>query len=71
MNVDYTYCANEDTCLHRRGCKRWVGNYTNEEVKELVNSHRDKYLDAGYCLDDIPYKYDSLDRFRNSDGSSL
>ena len=74
MNLDYTYCLNEDTCIHRRGCKRWVGNYPSEEVKELANSYSDKYLDDEYCMkrheiDDSLMPFNMLDRFRNSDGS--
>ena len=72
MNKDYTYCFNEDTCIHRRGCKRWLGNYSEDEVEELYSGNRLKSdLDSTCCLDDIPYPYDSLDRFRLSDGSPL
>ena len=72
MNVDYSYCLNKDTCEHRKGCSRWIGNYNDESVKELYTKNRfvDE-IDDAYCLDDIPHKYDSLDRFRNSDGSEM
>ena len=69
MNIDYTYCKIDNSCIHRRGCKRWIGNYEDEAVKELNDSGRASYLDCGYCMDSVPYKFDSLDRFRNSDGS--
>ena len=66
MNTDYTYCMNDDTCIHRRGCKRWVGNYTDSECKELCNAKYDLYIYDRIC---IKNKYNMLDRFRNSDGS--
>ena len=72
MNVDYTYCLNKDTCIHRRGCKRWLGNYTDEAVKELYTENR--FVDEinfKDCINSKPYPYDSLDRFRLSDGSPL
>lgn len=74
MKTDYSYCLNQDTCIHRRGCKRWVGNYPEEEVIELSNTGRDEYIDDKDCLPN--YKdvnceksFDLLDRFRDSDGS--
>jgi hypothetical protein len=77
MKTDYTYCANEDTCLHRRACLRWLGNYSDEEVKELYteNSFVDEvddtkcvpnYKDIN-CTNDFHF----LDRFRLSDGSEF
>jgi hypothetical protein len=71
MKTDYTYCANKGTCLHRRACLRWLGNYSDEEVKELMNNHRAEFLDDGYCMDSVPYPFDALDRFRLSDGSEF
>ena len=70
MNVDYAYC-NSIPCIHRRGCKRWVGNYKDEAVEELVNSGRDTYVDDKKCITSKPLPYDMLDRFRLSDGSPL
>jgi len=74
MNFDYTYCLNEDTCIHRRGCKRWIGNYSNDEAKELSNSKRDSYIDDKECLPDYndidnDNGFKLLDRFRLSDGN--
>lgn len=77
MTTDYAYCLNQDTCIHRRGCKRWVGNYEEEAVKELSNSGRDEYVDDINCMredienDNVKYPFDMLDRFRGSDGSEL
>lgn len=77
MKTDYTYCLNEDTCIHRFGCKRWIGNYTEKEVIELTNTRRDEYLDDEECMredyeyDNVKHPFDMLDRFRNSDGSEL
>ena len=77
MKTDYTYCANQDTCIHRRGCKRWVGNYPSEVVKEFYTQNRfvDEVDDAkcvpNYkdinCINDFHF----LDRFRLSDGSEF
>ena len=71
MKTDYSYCLNKDTCVHRLGCKRWIGNYEDEAVKELKESGRDEYVDDAYCLDDTPYRFDCLDRFRLSDGREM
>ena len=72
MNKDYTYCSTGTECIHRGGCKRWLGNYADDEIKELyADNNLVSHLDSAYCLDDIPYPYDSLDRFRLSDGSPL
>jgi len=77
MKTDYAYCLNEGTCIHRRGCLRWVGNYTNEEVKELVCTGRDQYVNdedcrPDYSKTDFPDKnYDLLDRFRLSNGEDF
>ncbi|MCK5537590.1 MAG: hypothetical protein KAI79_12240 [Bacteroidales bacterium] len=50
MITDYAYCLNKDTCLHRQGCKRWIGNYTNDEAKELCNTGRDEYVNDAECI---------------------
>jgi len=72
MKNDYSYCINEDTCIHRRGCRRWLGNYEDEAVKEQYTENRfvDE-VDSAYCMDSVPYPFDCLDRFRLSDGSPL
>lgn len=74
MKTDYSYCLNKDTCIHRRGCKRWVGNYSDEEVKELYTESRFvSEIDDKKCipnLSDIECEndYEFLDRFRLSSG---
>ena len=75
MNKDYIYCADEDICIHRRGCKRWVGNYPNEEVKDFYTKNRfvDE-IDITKCIPnykdkDCENNFQHLDRFRLSDGS--
>lgn len=77
MNKDYSYCANEDTCIHRRGCKRWLGNYESEEVKELYTITRfvDE-VDESKCIpnyEDVHCENDFhfLDRFRLSTGEEM
>lgn len=75
MNIDYAYCLNENTCIHRRGCRRWVGNYSDEEVKEFYTENRFvTEIDTTKCIPDYKDKecenmFDFLDRFRLSDGS--
>ena len=32
MNKDITFC-NNNTCIHRRGCKRWTGNYRELPIR--------------------------------------
>lgn len=78
MKADYTYCLSEE-CIHRRGCKRWIGNYSEDEVKEMYTLNRFiKEIDYDDCIRDeeledkygnpIPTAYNHLDRFRYSDG---
>jgi hypothetical protein len=78
MKLDYSYCLNQNlqTCIHRRACKRFVGNYTDEEVAELFNSKRDSYINDEDCKPnyqdkDCENSFAFLDRFRFSDGSEF
>ncbi len=74
MNLDYSYCLNDDTCIHRRGCKRWIGNYTDNQIKELYESSRFiAEIDDTKCIPnlsdvDCENDYGLLDRFRSSVG---
>lgn len=77
MKTNYTYCINKDTCIHRRGCKRWVGNNTDEEVKELYTENKfvDE-VDDEDCMNshnvyDNVMPFFMLDRFRYSDGTDF
>lgn len=78
MKTDYTYCNNVGTCIHRRGCKRWVGNYPENEVRKLYTEHgflpevddEDCMLED-YEYDNVKHAYDMLDRFRYSDGTEF
>jgi len=71
MPVDYPYCKS-DSCIHRRGCRRWIHNYTIcvyienwvDEV-ECRNENGEEEND-GYAPGFI-----HLDRFRYSDGSAM
>ena len=57
--IDRAYCDTKD-CIHRRGCLRWIGNYTEEErAKARV------WMDDSYCMDE---GFILLNRFRHSDG---
>lgn len=76
MNKDYTYCIS-DNCIHRRGCKRNLINYTEQEVKELYTENR-FILEVDYnkCIPNLKdinceNNYGLLDRFRYSDGTPL
>ena len=67
---DYAYCQ-AASCIHRRGCKRWAGNYKVFKVND-----RTTFVDPKDCepnLNDVncENKYDLLDRFRYSDGSEM
>ena len=72
MNKDYTYCLSTD-CLHRRGCKRSVGNYTDAEVHKLYTDNRFvSEIDHTKCIPNLQdinctNNYGMLDRFRMSD----
>jgi len=76
MKTDYTYCTSTD-CIHRRGCKRALWNYSDDEVKELYTKSR--FVDEIDYSDCIPNYSDVnctndfhfLDRYRLSDGSEL
>ena len=73
MKTDYTYCLNQDTCIHRRGCMRWVGNYNEDEVIEESNTNIIGYIDESKCIPnlkdvDCENDYGMLDRFRLSTG---
>lgn len=67
MNLDYIYCLNQDTCIHRRGCKRWLSNYTDEEAI-FVSDNASDYVDDKSCMKEL---YVDLDRFRLSSGENL
>jgi hypothetical protein len=67
MHVDYAYCETE-SCIHRRGYRRWVGNY-------VYVVHSEKLIDEVECrnedAEDDSFPFIHLDRFRYSDGSSI
>lgn len=78
MKTDYMYCLNQDeSCIHRRGCKRWIGNYTDEEMRELYTKDRFvSEVDESKCIPnykdkDCQNNFEFLDRFRLSDGSNF
>ena len=63
MNIDYAYCSTKE-CIHRRGCKRWTGNYKEDDCKEFT-----RWINPTECINSKPYPFAILDRYRNSDGS--
>ncbi len=69
MKTDYAYCLNEYTCIHRRGCRRWIGNYTEQQNKALVATGREQYINDEDCIpsdEACENNYGLLDRFRLS-----
>ena len=80
MNRDYAYCNDYQSCIHRYGCKRWIGNYKTEEIEEWRKG-KTMMIDKIDCknenehiidgIDDsgepygLPFRF--LDRFRSSD----
>ena len=76
MNKDYLHCMNQDTCIHRRGCKRWIGNYTDDEAIEEADNNIIGYVDDEACINshlfyDGAMPYLMLDRFRLSNGEPM
>ncbi len=76
MKTDYAYCLNEYTCIHRHGCRRYLGNYPATEVKALVATGRDQYINDEDCIPnlsdvDCENDYGLLDRFRFSTGEEM
>lgn len=72
INKDYTYCLNSGYCIHRKGCKRWIGNYSDKESIEIKKNIM--FINDESCISEdknSKMPYDMLDRFRNSDGSEL
>lgn len=69
---DYSYCTVLNSCIHRRGCKRWIGNCSDAEVKELYTENRSvNEINFKECIDSEPMKFEFLDRFRLSNGSAI
>jgi len=71
MNLDYSYCLNEHTCIHRRSCRKWLGNYDEGELILLFSSNRDKYISDKECINSEPLPFEMLERFRLSDRSEI
>lgn len=67
MNNDYTACENKKTCIHRRGCRRWLGNYEDDYANYMRNQ-KIQILDDKECMNS---HFEMLDRFRNSDGGKM
>lgn len=75
MNKDYAYCINQSTCLHRRGCLAWLGNYSEQEAEDILDNCYE-YIDDTKCIPDLKdvnctNDYGFLDRFRYSDGTEM
>jgi ferredoxin len=72
MKTDYAYCDN-DHCIHRRACRRSIGNYFDEDVEAWIKTGRNQFIDHRDCEPTLKIEstndYGLLDRFRYSDGS--
>jgi len=62
MNLDYAYCSSQK-CIHRRKCKRYIDNYTEQEQEEILKSARQKWILASDCIEGSP-PYKLLDRIK-------
>jgi hypothetical protein len=63
LEDDKEYCMSV-SCIHRRGCTLYLGNY--KTIYKLVD-----VIDSDLCMTSTPYPFDMLDRFRLSNGDSL
>ena len=75
MKNDYTYCLNSESCIHRRGCRRWVGNYSLEDENKIKAIYNLK-VDESKCIPNYSdvncdNSFRLLDRFRFSDGTEF
>ena len=62
MKKDFTYCDSE-TCIHRRGCMRWVWNYEDYKKTDVL-----MFLNPVDCMKSTPLPYQNMVRFRSSFG---
>lgn len=69
--ITYKYCLNQNTCIHRRGCKRWVGNNSDKFADEESNKNIFGYIDDEDCMRNDEVPFNMIDRFRYSDGSEM
>ena len=72
---DYIYCLNSGSCIHRRGCRRWVGNYSFEDENKIKAMLNLKVNESG-CISNFSdvncdNSFIMLDRFRFSDGTEF
>jgi len=68
---DNIFCNTKD-CIHRRGCRRFIGNHIGVfEPTEWVNEAECKNDDAEEDDDRYAPAYIHLDRFRYSTGRSM
>ena len=58
LKFDYSYCNVGKECIHRYGCKRWIGNY-----EDTSNYMQCWFIEPQDCIND---NYTMIDRFRNS-----
>ena len=75
MKYNYTYCLNGGSCIHRRGCRRWVGNYSLEDENKIKAMSNLK-VDESKCVPNYSdvncdNSFGMLDRFRFSDGTKF
>lgn len=73
IKEDYLYCINNSSCIHRRGCARWVGNLSDDDAIFESTHNVDGYMNEKECITnyqdvDCENNFGFLDRFRFSDG---
>lgn len=76
MKTDYKYCKNEGSCIHRRGCLRWIYNYPYLKFHEILEDDNTSYINEEKCIPNLfdincTNSYDYLDRYRLSNGEEL
>lgn len=71
IQKDKKFCNTKD-CIHRRGCRKWLGNYIGTfEPLEWINEIECKNEDGEEDYDGYALAYIHLDRYKYSDGSSM
>lgn len=76
MKEDYKFCKNDGSCLHRRGCSRWIYNYPYLKFHETIEDDNTSYINEEKCIPNLfdincTNSYEYLDRYRLSNGEEF
>lgn len=76
MKTDYKYCKNKGSCVHRRGCLRWVYNFSYLKFHKTIEDKNTSYVDELKCIPNLfdincTNSYEYLDRYRLSKGEEF